>query len=106
VLSLVVPVHLDPVPSSLASLPEAASSPLPYQKTMTERTILRPIVPLFAAPTTNHAIRPLVRMLLCVIMTFVTSVNFLTAAESKPPKALRIMATPTATWKLRARRNS
>lgn len=102
VLPLVVSIHLDLIPSPLPPLPETASALLD-QGTMTERTVFWPVIPLPTTPTTDHAVRPLVRVLLRLVMALITRVDLLAAAEPEPPVTLRVVTTTTTVRQLGAR---
>jgi hypothetical protein len=55
---------------------------------MANSTLIRPIILLSGTPTTNHAVRPLIRMFFLIIMALVTRIHLLTAAEPKPSVTL------------------
>ena len=89
---LILPAHLDLIPRTLSSLPEATDTLLPHQASMTDATILRSIILLSRAPSTNHAVGPLIGMVLCFIVAFIACIHFRAAAEAEPAVALGVMS--------------
>jgi len=94
-LPLILPAHLDAIPRALTSLPEPPSA-LAHQHVVADCAVLRPVVALPGAPSADHAVRPLVRVLLAIIMALITSVHLLAAAEAEPAVALGVVAAPPA----------
>lgn len=105
ILPLVLPTHLHPVPRALASLPEAPNAPA-HQQLVARRAVLRPIVTLPRAPAADHAVRPLVRVLLALVVALVARVHLLAAAEPEPPVALGVVPASTAPRELGAWRQA
>ncbi len=92
VLSLVLPTHLHSIPCTLSSFPKSRPS-LSYQPRMTDPAIFWAIILLSGAESTNHAIRMLVWMFLCLVMAAVTRIHLRATGESEPAVGLRIMLT-------------
>jgi hypothetical protein len=67
---------------------------------MTKPTILGPVVLLPTTPPANYSISPFVWMFLAFIMTFVTSIDFLTATEAEPSVTLGVMSAAASFWEL------
>lgn len=93
IFPLVLSAHPCLVSGSFTTLPESPTALLPDQKSMTESAVFRSIITLSTAPSTYHAIRPLVRVIFLVIVTLVAGVDFETAAKAEPSITFRVMST-------------
>lgn len=71
-LSFILSTHSHPIPSPFPSLPKSTPSLLPYQYPMAESAIFRSIIPLPTTPSTDHAVRPFIRVFLRIIMALIT----------------------------------
>jgi len=73
---------------------------------MANPTVLRSIIALATTPAADHAVRPLVRVLLGRVVAFIARVHLLATAEPEPAIALGVMATAPAFRQLRAGREA
>lgn len=99
---LILPAHLDLIPCPLSSLPEPTNTLLPHQTPMANATILRPIILLSRAPAANHAVGPLIGMVLCFIVALIACIHFRAAAEAEPTVALGVMSAAASFWEFGA----
>lgn len=100
-LPLILPAHLHTIPRALPSLPEAPGA-LANQQVVADSAVLRPVVRFPGAPPTDHAVRPLVRVLLVIIVALVACVHLLAAAEPEPTITLRVVSASAALGELGA----
>lgn len=83
VLPRIFPAHPALVPCPLAAFPEPATL-LPNHTPSAKSTRFDSVVLLATAPSTDHAIRPLVDMVLGYIVTLVTRVYLAATREAEP----------------------
>jgi hypothetical protein len=103
-LPLVLPAHLDLISRPLPTFPKPSRPLLTHHSPMTKPTIFGPVVLLPTTPPANYSIGPFVWMFLAFIMTFVTSIDFLTATEAEPSVTLGVVSAAASFWKLGAGR--
>lgn len=99
---LILPTHPDSIPRPLTALPEPTYPPLAHQALMARRAVLRTVVLLARAPPTDHALGPLVDMLLSLVMALVARVHLLAAREAEPAVRLGVVAAAAALGELGA----
>lgn len=89
-LSLVFTTHLDLVSGPLAALPKATTL-LANDAHAAKAACFYRVVLLSAAPSADHTVRPLVRVILSGIVALVTRMHFAAAGEAKPPVRALVM---------------
>lgn len=95
VLSGILPAHEPLISRALAALPEAPALP-PNDAAAAKVASIHGVVLLAAAPSANHAVRPLIHVVFGLFVAPVARVHAVAARETKPAERLFVVGTGAA----------